>query len=262
MDQSFLYNTSSFTISSFLTIAMVLLYYFGFRIKAKKLAKHPEKSDEGFGAIEGSLLGLLALLLSFTFSMSSSRHDSRFQVMIQEANAIGTAVLRADLFPDTERVVLRGHFKNYVEARIAQYDAGIDPDKNRMAASQTALNSDSLWKIAVAAAKSEDAAVRNRGSMMLVSLNDMIDAVTTRKASRETTMPDLILYLLFLLCLTSSFIVGYGSKKKLDWIVASGFAVMIAITVFSILDLDRPHRGLITLDKAEQNMVELRGMFK
>ncbi|MHA4808072.1 bestrophin-like domain [Flavitalea flava] len=262
MDQSFLYNTSSFIISICLILAMVILYYLGFRIKAKKAAKNPGQSDEGFGAIEGSLLGLLALLLSFTFGMSSSRHDSRFQVMIQEANAIGTAILRADLFPDSERVELRSHFKNYVEARIAQYDAGIDPEKNSLAAEQTGLHADSLWKIAVVAAKSENATVRNRGSMMVSSLNDMIDAVTTRKASRETTMPGLILDLLFLLCLTSSFIVGYGSKRKLDWIVASGFSVMIAITVFTILDLDRPHRGLINLDRAEQNMLELRGMLK
>jgi hypothetical protein len=262
MDQSFLYHTSSFTISGFLILAMIILYYSGFRVKAKKTAKQTGQPDEGFGAIEGSLLGLLALLLSFTFGMASSRHDSRYQVMIQEANTIGTAILRADFFPDSERLVLRHHFKDYVEARIAQYDAGIDPEKNRSAAEQTGVISDSLWKIAVNAAKSEDATIRNRGSMMAGSLNDMIDAVTTRKASRETTMPDLILYLLFLLCLTSSFIVGYGSKKKLDWIVASGFAIMIAITVFSILDLDRPHRGLITLDKAEKNLIELRGMVK
>ena len=96
--------------------------------------------------------------------------------------------------------------------------------------------------------------------MMAISLNDMIDAVTKRKASRETTVPESIIYLLLLLCLASSFIIGYGIKKKPDAIVATGFAIMIAITVFSILDLDRPHRGLITLDKAEQNMLELREM--
>ena len=61
----------------------------------------------------------------------------------------------------------------------------------------------------------------------------------------------IILYLLFLLCFASSFIIGYSTKKKPDTIIASGFAIMIAITVF--LSWIRPAApGIITLDKAEQ----------
>jgi hypothetical protein len=54
--------------------------------------------------------------------------------------------------------------------------------------------------------------------------------------------------------------VGYGSKRKIDWIMVAGFSVMIGITIFSILDLDRPHRGLITLDNAQQDIIELKEM--
>ena len=170
--------------------------------------------------------------------------------------------MQADLFPDSQRSVMRDYFSEYTEARIAQYNAKNDAVKNKAALDQSGLYLNKLWKIAVAAAKNEDAVARNRGNIMMASLNTMGDAVTTRRASRQSTVPDSILILLFLLCFASSFIAGYGNKKKPDWMVVAGFVLMIALTVFSILDLDRPHRGLISLDSAEQNYLDLRALFK
>lgn len=258
MDQTFLYRTPSIVITLCLVALMVAFFYGGFRMKARKLHHYPGQTDEGIGALEGSLLGLLALLLSFTFSMSSSRHDERVHAMVNEANAIGTAIMQTDLYPDSQRTTIRNYFKTYLDARIAQYDAKNDPAKNTEALKSSETQLKLLWKIAVNAAKDENAVTRNRGNIMMGSLTAMSDAVTTRRASRGTTVPESILVLLFLLCLAASFIAGYGSAKKPDWMVVSAFVVMIAITVFSILDLDRPHRGLITLNSAEQNFIELR----
>jgi hypothetical protein len=123
MQSSWLYHLSSLTITAIVTLLMVLFYIWGYRLKMKKIRVHPEYSDEGFGAIQGSLLGLLALLLSFTFSMSSSRHDNRYEVMVTEANNIGTAVLRADLFPDSIRRLFRAGFSDYVTAWIGRTGA-------------------------------------------------------------------------------------------------------------------------------------------
>jgi hypothetical protein len=262
MQSSWLYHLSSLTITACVTLLMVAFYIGGYRLKMKKIRKHPEYSDEGFGAIQGSLLGLLALLLSFTFSMSSSRHDNRYEVMVAEANNIGTAVLRADLFPDSTRRQFRAGFSDYVAARIDQYKAGNDPQKNAAAMRHTNAAVAKVWAMATQAAQSLDVVTRNSGSLMVNALNPMIDSITTRKASRETNIPDSILFLLFSLCLASGFIVGYGSKKTIDWIMVAGFAVMIGVTIFSILDLDRPHRGLITLDRAEQNIIDLQEMLK
>jgi hypothetical protein len=138
------------------------------------------------------------------------------------------------------------------------YQAGIDPGKNEEANHKSSVFGDSLWKQATALVRSEDMVKRNSGSLVVAALNDMFDAATSRKASREATIPESILWLLFILCYASAFIVGYGGKQKISWIMLAGFAVMISVTVFAILDLDRPHRGLITLDKAEERIVELR----
>jgi hypothetical protein len=262
MSSSILYQLSSFTITSGITLLMVACYVWGYWLKLKKIKKYPEYSDEGFGAIQGSLLGLLALLLSFTFSMSNSRHDNRYEVMVQEANNIGTAILRADLFPDSARNQYRTGFREYVNARIDLYKAGINRQQNEAAQRQTNEAGAKLWAMAALAAQSPDMVTRNSASLMVNALNPMIDSVTTRKASREATIPDSILFLLFALCLASGFIVGYGSKKTIDWIMVAGFSLMIGVTIFSILDLDRPHRGLITLDRAQQNFIDLQDQLK
>jgi len=95
MESSFLYRTPSFLIAIFLLILMMLIHGIAHQIRIQRLRKRPSLEDTGFGAVEGSLLGLLALLLSFTFSMSSSRYDNRVRAMVQEANSIRTAILRA-----------------------------------------------------------------------------------------------------------------------------------------------------------------------
>jgi hypothetical protein len=255
-------QTSSFVITLALAISMILVFLAGKSLKIRRLRKDPDVPDDGFGAIEGALLGLLALLLSFTFGMANSRYDNRFQAMVHEANCIGTAILRADLFPDSARTAFREELKAYLDSRISLYDAAIDPAKNDVANQRSAQYADLLWKRATGMARSEDMVKRNSGSLMVGALNDMFDSATSRKASRETTLPESILWLLFLLCIAAAFIVGYGVKRKLDWVMVAGFSLMVSITVFAILDLDRPHRGFITLDKAENNIVELRALFK
>ncbi len=100
---SFFQQMDSFTIAGLLFLMMILAFMVGNRIRRYKERKGKMIEDKSIGALEGSLLGLLALLLSFTFSMSSSRHDRRVNIIIEEANDIGTAILRADLYPDSIR---------------------------------------------------------------------------------------------------------------------------------------------------------------
>src|ERR1700743_1105346 len=77
-----LYHISSLVISVVLGLSMILVFLAGNWVKKSRIKNDPSVADEGFGAIEGSLLGLLALLLSFTFGMSNSRYDARYQAMV------------------------------------------------------------------------------------------------------------------------------------------------------------------------------------
>jgi protein-S-isoprenylcysteine O-methyltransferase Ste14 len=94
--------------------------------------------------------------------------------------------------------------------------------------------------------------------MLIAALNEMIDVVTTRESMREATIPNTILWLLLVLSFLSSIVIGYCTESRLlDSIIAQAFTVVVCLTVFIILDLDRPRRGFITLQKEEKHLTAL-----
>ncbi|HEY5822773.1 MAG TPA: hypothetical protein VIT44_00315, partial [Cyclobacteriaceae bacterium] len=115
------------------------------------------------------------------------------------------------------------------------------------------------WSIAARYAQQDD--ITTRTSQLIPALNAMIDIASTRRAAGEGTIPDSIMYFLFILCCCSSFLLGYENPKKIDWIVVVSYAVMLSATVFTIIDLDRPRSGLIDMAKPNQHIIELRMMF-
>ena len=117
-----------------------------------------------------------------------------------------------------------------------------------------------VWSIAARYAKADN--ITTRTSEMIPALNAMIDITTTRRAAGEANIPDPIMYFLFILCLGSAFLLGYEKPNKIDWIVVIGFGILLSLTVYAIIDLDRPRSGLINMDTPHQKMVELRDMFK
>ncbi len=98
---------------------------------------------------------------------------------------------------------------------------------------------------------------------MIPAINNMIDAVSKREEARKKHVPDSIVWLLFLLCLTGSFIVGYASKsRKIDWVILCSYSIMTVMTIYFILDLDRPRRGIINTSSVHENIRGLLNSFQ
>jgi len=260
IDLTLLQSTPAILVAITIFILTVAAFVLGYRIRANIIKKDPDHSKLDLGQISGTLLALLGLLLAFTFSMSNSRYDTRRQLVIEEANVIGTVILRTDIYPDSIRKLLRAGLKEYIEDRIEFYKAGMDMEKVVAYYVKADEVSEKIWSIAASYAKTDD--VTTRTSLLIPALNEMIDITTTRRAAGESTIPDSIMYFLFALCLGSAFLLGYGHQKKIDWIVVIGFATMLSATVFNIIDLDRPRSGLINMDKPTEKMIELLDMFK
>jgi hypothetical protein len=178
---------------------------------------------------------------------------------MQEVNTIGTTVLRTDIYPDSMRTVLRSKLQQYVEARIAFYKVGMNLDSALLLYIKGESIAKETWRIAASYARKDD--ITTRTSQLIPSLNEMIDVAATRRAAGEATIPDSIVYFLFILCLCSSFLLGYDQHGKIDWLVVTGFALMLSVTIFNIMDLDRPRTGLINMDNANRKVVELRSLF-
>jgi hypothetical protein len=104
-----------------LFVGMLVLLETGRRLGLQRLAQDSEAAQAGFGVVEGAIFALMGLLIAFTFSGAASRFDTRRQLVVEEANAIGTAYLRLDLLPANAQAALRESFRQYVEARLDGY---------------------------------------------------------------------------------------------------------------------------------------------
>lgn len=255
---TFLQSTSTFAIALIVFSLIIIFYLIGYYSRQIAIKKNPNSSRE-LGSIAGTTLGLLGLLLAFTFSMSSSRYDKRREIIVEEANNIGTAVLRADLYPDSTRQLLRKNFKEYVNARLDLYNAGMNVELAILRYKKADSLGSVLWNITT-----NDAKINNnilRTAQMIPALNAMIDITTTRSAASLATVPDSIMYFLFILCFSSAFLLGYDNTNKVDWIIVTGFSLMLSLTIFNIIDLDRPRSGIIKMDQANEKIVLLKNMF-
>jgi len=258
MDINILNETEAWIITLLLFLLMILSSFVG-----KLLGNHMRnKKDSEEKSIETSALtALLFFLLAFTFGMSGDRYDSRRKIVIEEANNIGTAILRSDLYPDSSKTLFRRDFKLYVEARISYYQAGADVKEVLKADSLSQEIASRLWKRA--STLSKNPANLAATQQMIPALNNMIDIITSRSSGEKAKVPESIILMLFFLAMIIAFYGGYseGRKGKMDWVVQLGFCLLVSLVILFTLDLDRPRRGFVNLDISNQTIIDLRRNF-
>lgn len=248
-----------FTIGLF--IGMIALLELGRRIGKRRSVQEEEGARAGLGAVEGAVFALFGLLIAFTFSGAASRFDTRRDLIVQEANAIGTAWLRLDLLPEVSQPELRELFRTYVETRLAVYQSLPDLEAARRELDKTAALQSEIWSKSVAAAKSSPSPLT---ASVIPALNEMIDITTTRTMATRMHPPVIIILMMGILALASSLLAGYamaGGRKR-SWIHVVVFSLITAMTVYVILDLEFPRLGIIRVDSFDQVLVELRHSMK
>ena len=254
------YSTPLSLIVILLFVSIFIFYLLGVKISNYKKVHNPESKAGGIGPLEGALLGLLSLLLSFTFGMSASRYDARRSLIVQESNDIGSVISLCDMYPDSTRTLLRRDLKEYVETRISYYNTVEDKVLNNSII-KSQLISGRAWKRVVFLA--EKTPNFTRDNQMITAFCKMTDMVTNRDASRLAKVPELIVFLLVVLTIIGAFIVGYGKvAKKNDWIIIALYSIMTVLTIYTILDLDRPKRGTIKTNVPHEKINELRNAFQ
>jgi hypothetical protein len=262
MDAFFLLYAPVWLVAIVIFFLIIIFNWLGFVFRKKQMRDPSFAEPAGASIIESSLLGLTALLVAFTFSMAASKFEKRREIIVEEANHIGTAILRCDLYPDSIRSLLRADFHQYVEARIASYEVSDDEQKMRTALDTAAFYSGRIWK-RVAALAHDEPGNRVRYNQMIPALNNMIDIVATRTEGSKAKVPRLILWVVLLFSLLSAFLSGYGNKaKRQNFLMIGAFAFMTTVSLYLIMELDRPKQGLINLDVSEQTMLDLRKMFE
>jgi hypothetical protein len=237
-----------------LFLGMVLMLAAG-----RWLAKRTGPAEAGAGILDGGVFALLGLLIAFTFAGAAARFDARRQLVVEEANAIGTAYLRLDLLPASTQPALRESFRRYVDARLAVYEKLPDLKAAREELARSTRLQGEIWSQALAACRAEGASP-SAVILLLPALNQMIDITTVRTVAAETHVPPIIFAMLAMVALVSSLLAGVGMAggKTRAWIHMLAFAATLAITLYVILDLEFPRLGLIRLDAFDHVLVEVR----
>jgi hypothetical protein len=257
-----IFTLSVLAFAGVLFVGMLVMLDVGRRIGRRRLQHDAEGARAGVGVIEGSVFGLLGLLLAFTFSGAASRFDERRQLIVQEVHAIGTAWLRIDMLPPESRPAIQDGFRRYLDARLAVYRKMPDVAAAKQEVADARRIQEEVWAKATAVCRTEDGAPARM--LLIPAMNEMFDIGDARVLATRMHPPAIVFVMLGLLALAGALLAGYGMAggQTRSWIHMVGFATTIALAIYVILEFEYPRLGFIRLDDFDQALVDLRSSMK
>jgi hypothetical protein len=244
--------------ASALFLGMLGLMEAGRRLGKRRAARDAEGGRAGLGAIEGAIFALLGLLLAFTFSGAASRFDHRRAMIIDEANAIGTAYLRIDFLAPHARPAVRDLFRRYTDLRLETYRALPDVAAAWATHWRAAAMQQDIWSAATSGMG--EGAAPAAPMLVVPALNEMFDIASTRVFMTRAHPPWIIFAMLGGLTLAGAFFAGYGlaGGRSRPWAHMIGFALIMSLTVYVIADIEFPRIGMFRVSDFDQAIQKVR----
>ena len=260
MSASILEHIDASIICLVLFVLMLLTVVWGNRMR-KRFWVTEGDTRGGVNSLLGALFALWGFTLAFTFGQSGARFENLKGVIVDEANLLRTAILKADLFPDSIRNAYRTGLQKYLEERIAYYEYATDEagfKRNREEISKTAK---ALW--ARTAALSKKPETKDPAYNMVLTLTPLFDMGIKRETLLAAGIPGPIKYMLIILVLAICFVGGLTTPAihHKEWIVITVFALLATLILYLTIDMSRPMDGLIKPDTGEAAIVDLRKFF-
>jgi hypothetical protein len=244
-----------------ITLALIIIFnWLGQYYRRWLIKKYPGSDTGHLGAIEGALLGLLTLMLAFSYGIAATRYEVGRQLIIDESKIITVAVHHCDLYPDSIRNVLKDQFKDYVEARIDYFTDGVNNEKISRALEN---GRNLLEKIRIQVnALSLDQNNNARTVLMIPALDNVEDVAMSKEAARLSKLPPIILWTLLIMTVACSFLVGFVNAVNQKNIIMIGvFALMTTAAFYLVIELDHPRLGFINMDIEIKDIIDLRNLF-
>jgi hypothetical protein len=214
--------------------------WIGRKLRARRVAGEEKGADEDYSFVLGGTLTLLGLLVGFTFSMAVGRYDARKNLEEQEANAIGTEYVRADLMPAQEAEHVRELLRRYIEQRALFYTIR-DERRVRQIDAETARLQAQLWSAVARHGALQPTPV---AALVVGGMNDVLNSQGYTQAMWWNRIPVAAWLLLIAIAVFCNVLIGYGAHEKrasVLWMLP----IALSITLFLIADIDSPRGGLI-----------------
>lgn len=256
MDFDFLYRTNETVIELVFLVLLVVAGEIGFRGGRRAAEGMSERTRTQVSVIEGSLIGVVGLLLGFTMSMAVSRYEARKQLVLDEANAIGTSWLRTQILTTPDSVEIAKLLRDYVDTRLQYSDSDEDLGHLTAARRRAQQLQTAFWGRAISYNQRDPAPYRS--GMLLQSLNQVIDLEASRWMAFFNHVPAAVIFVDAAVAWFAALLVGYayGIEGKRQVFSMCLLPIAIAIVLGVIIDLDRPRQGLIHV--SQQPMVDLQ----
>lgn len=236
-------------------LVVLLSVEIGYRV-GRLRAHHVEEKETPVGEMVAATLGLLAFILAFTFGLAANRFDTRRQLLLDEANALGTTYLRAAMLPERGEEI-RALLRQYVDTRLEV----IKPGKLAAGIRQSENLQNRMWELTVTIARKNPNSIVV--GLFVQSLNDVIDLHSKRlTAGVRNRIPLAIWAALYGIAIFSFAAMGYhsgltGTNRSLVILaVAFTFSVVIGL----IADLDRPQEGILKV--GQEALLDLKQSMK
>ena len=231
------------------TALVVFTVEIGFRLGKIVRRRSAEERESPVSAIAGAILGLLAFMLAFTFSITSDRYDTKKALVREEANVLRTAWQRSDFLQEPDRAKTRTLLREYADKRIA-FAHSLDPGNAQVTVDDATRIQHEIWATAVHSAKTDPFMNSDIGAMYLESLNQIADLHALRvNQGLQARVPSGIWFVLYALMVLGMIAVGYQTaiadsrRSRVTVVLAVSFSLVIAL----IAALDHPMSRFISI---------------
>jgi hypothetical protein len=227
----------------------------GIRVRAR--------GGDSVSTLEGALLGLLSLLIGFTFSVALARFEVRRDALLEDANSIGTTALRARLLPQPYSTESLRLLREYAQLRLdinrRAISSSLSPTRAQAVAQSNAIH-EALWQQAKAVTAKDSGMVP--AGLFIQTLNQMIDANERRLATLYNHVPLIVLWVLYGVTVISIMLSGYacGLEARRSGLPVYIMGIVVATIILLIQDLDRAGAGFI--DVNQQPMLDVAASLK
>lgn len=255
---SWLVERDALSVVLILAVTMLVAAEIAYLVACRWRSTTNTSARDNFVALRVSLLGLLSLLLGFSFAMASGRYETRRELVVEEATVLRTLFMRSSFLSEPERSEFRDLLRQYVQGRAASQILNRDLSSKKIEI--FVARSDSLhrkmWDLVSELAVKEPATPA--AADMVTCLIDAANLQMKRVQAYTSRVPDPVLWLLFGASVAALIAVGYseGLYKKRELLARTLFSLVVCGTIFVVLEIDRPERGMIKVN--QEPMIRLK----
>lgn len=241
-----IFHSNPWLLPIVMLVVLALAIEIPYRLSAR-IPRLAETHTDAFNAVQAGLLTLASFVLGLSFAQASSRFDVRRDLVVREANAIGTTWLRADQLAPVQSMRFRKVLTSYAATRISAYQKPGDQQFLRRAQEASDEDQAELWGMASSVLYAHP---KIGVSLLVQSLNDMIDVSAEQLQALTVHVPtEIVVLTLFLVTLGA---LSLGLRFAIDKVRPAGlsavYVVASVVVISMMIDYDRPQSGFIKID--------------